>query len=260
MTSRQTALEALAHDPAAAGLILDFDGTLSPIVEDPSASALPAPAAAALARLAPRLGVLAVISGRPAGFLASRVAVPGIRLLGSYGLEQVSDGTTRLDPDAARWLGPVRTAGAALDDLLGGEPGIRIERKPVSVAAHWRQAPDHAAAAALVRAAAARVAADTGLRVEPGKLVEELRPPVTTDKGTAVRALLAAQPLSAVAYAGDDLGDLPALHAVREAGGYALVVDHGAETDPRLLNAADQVFAGTTDLAAWLTTLAAASA
>jgi hypothetical protein len=55
---------------------------------------------------------------------------------------------------------------------------------------------------------------------------------------------------------GDDLGDIPALRAVREAGGYALVVDHGSETDPRLLELADEVYAGTDGFADWLGKLA----
>ena len=256
VSSRPDALAALAADPAASGLILDFDGVLSPIVADPASSALPAQAAASLARLAGPLGMLAVLSGRPAAFLAGRVQVPGVLLLGSYGLERIRDGERHLDPAAERWLEPVREASGELDDLLGGAPGIRVERKSVSVAVHWRQAPDQAAAAAQVRQVTARIAAATGLRLEPGKLVEELRPPVDVDKGSAVSGLLAEAGLRAAAYAGDDLGDIPALRAVRDAGGYALVVDHGPETDPRLLELADQTFAGTGEFAAWLADLA----
>ncbi len=66
MKSRPTAIEALAADPSDGGLVLDFDGVLSPIVEDPSASAMPDRAAASLTRLARVLGLLAVISaGQP---------------------------------------------------------------------------------------------------------------------------------------------------------------------------------------------------
>ncbi len=256
MNTRPDALTALAADPAAAGLILDFDGVLAPIVADPETSALPDDAAAALTRLAGRLGLLAVLSGRPAAFLAERVRVPGATLLGSYGMEQIRDGGRHLDPAVQRYLGAVQAATRELEDGLAGAPGIRVERKSVSVAVHWRQAPDRAAAAERVREAAARVAAGTGLRLEPGKLVEELRPPVEMDKGAAVAGLLADAALRIAAYAGDDLGDIPALRAVGAAGGYALVVDHGAETDPRLRDLADQSFRGTGEFAAWLTTLA----
>lgn len=258
MSSRPTAIEALAADAAAGALVLDFDGVLAPIVEDPETSAMPERAAASLARLATSLGTVAVISGRPAAFLAGRVRAPGIRLLGSYGMEQVKDGNGQLSPAAAAWLAAVGRARDQLAALLGTLPGVRIETKPVSVAVHWRQAPDRDAAAAEVRKATARVAAATGLRLEPGKLVFELRPPIDVDKGSAVAALIREARPAVTVYAGDDLGDLPALRVVREAGGYGLAVDHGAETDPKLLAAADQVIAGTDGFADWLAELARA--
>jgi trehalose 6-phosphate phosphatase len=256
MNSRPAAIEALAADPSRGGLVLDFDGVLSPIVEDPAASAMPDRVAATLTRLARVLGLLVVISGRPAEFLGDRVRVPGVTLLGSYGIEQFRNGVRHMDPEAEKWLGHAREAGRVLRDQLARSPGIRVEEKPVSVAVHWRQAPDRAAAAAEVRRVTARVAAETGLSLEPGKLVEELRPPIKVDKGSAVSALLAATKPAVAVYVGDDLGDIPALRAVRQAGGYALVVDHGSETDPRLLELADEVYAGTEGFADWLSTLA----
>jgi trehalose 6-phosphate phosphatase len=257
MSDRATAVEALAADPVRSGLVLDFDGTLAPIVADPTTSALPGRVAASLERLAGRLGLVAIISGRPVTFLTERVGVPGVPLLGSYGMEQAFDGVRQIDPEAEKWLGQVHTAAQALRERLAGSAGIRVEEKSVSVAVHWRQAPDHAAAANEVRRVTSRVADELGLRLEPGKLVEELRPPINVDKGSAVSALLAAHPdLSAFAYAGDDLGDIPALRAARDAGGYALVVDHGQETDPRLLELADATFPGTDAFADWLGELA----
>jgi trehalose 6-phosphate phosphatase len=259
MSSRPTPIEALAGNPATSGLVLDFDGVLSPIIKDPAASRLPDGVAASLGRLARTLGLLAVISGRPVEFLADRVPIPGVYLLGSYGMEQIRDGVRRVDPDAERWLGPVREASRALRDLLGTSPGVVVEEKPVSVTVHWRQAPDQAAAARDVHRATARIAGETGLRLASGKLAEELLPPIDVDKGSALVTLLASQDLTTVAYAGDDVGDIPALRAVRAAGGYALVVDHGHETDPLLLKLADQTYAGTDQFAAWLADLARAT-
>ena len=259
MSGRLTALEAMAAERAAAGLILDFDGVLSPIVQDPDTSVLSAQVGESLARLASSLGLVAIISGRPVDFLASRVRIPGIRLLGSYGMEQIqADGSRRVDERAQEWVAKIPAAGQTLTAALAGMAGIKVEQKSVSVAVHWRRAPDHDVAAEAVRAVIGEVADSTGLRIEPGKLVEELRPPIAVDKGSAVAALLANQPLEAVAYAGDDVGDLPALKAVRAVGGYALVVDHGSETDPRLLELADQTYPGTDAFAAWLAELAGA--
>jgi trehalose 6-phosphate phosphatase len=251
--AERTALEALAADPERAGLVLDFDGVLAPIVADPTTSAMPDRVARSLARLAGGLGLVAVISGRPVSFLQERVKAPGVPLLGSYGMEQSFDGVREIAPEAQQWLAPVREAEGRLRELLAGLPGIRVEEKSVSVAVHWRQAPDQAAAADQVRQATAGVSKELGLRLEPGKLVEELRPPINVDKGSAITALLAAHgDLTAFAYAGDDLGDIPALKAARGAGGFALVIDHGEETDQRLLELADESFAGTSAFADWL--------
>jgi trehalose 6-phosphate phosphatase len=258
MRSRPTAIEALAADPANSGLILDFDGVLSPIVPDPTTSLLPDEVAAVLTSLAKRFGLLAVISGRPVEFLQDRVRVPGIKLLGSYGAEQVFDGVRKVDPDTQEWISKVREAGEILERRFDGYQGVRVEKKAVSVAVHWRQAPDHEQAAAEVRRATRSVAANTGLLLEPGKLVEELRPPTKMNKGRAISLLLSAVRPSAVAYAGDDLGDIPALEEVRQAGGYALVVDHGTETDPKVLGLADEEFSGTEGFSKWLFRLARA--
>lgn len=257
MSSRPTAIEALAKDPAASGLVLDFDGVLSPIVEDPTTSAMPDRVAVTLSRLARSMGLLAVMSGRPVKFLADRVPA-GIPLLGTYGIERLWNGEYAIEAEARQWLGPVSTACQALMDRLSGSPGVRVEEKSVSVAVHWRQAPDRAAAAHEVREVTAQVAEQTGLLLEPGKLVQELRPPIDVNKGSAISSLLASEKLAMIAYAGDDLGDIPALRAVRKARGYALVVDHGSETDPELRELADQTYAGTEAFAAWLAELAEA--
>ena len=142
MSSRPNAIEALAASPATSALVLDFDGVLSPIVDDPTTSAMPRDVAVTLARLAGSLGLVAVMSGRPVDFLEDRVRVPGLPLLGSYGMEQSWDQERQVDPDAKDWLNQVRAAGQRLKDQLAGSPGIRVEEKSVSVAVHWRQAPD----------------------------------------------------------------------------------------------------------------------
>ncbi len=259
MSGRPSAADALAADPVRAGLICDFDGVLAPIVADPTASAIPPQVAITLGRLARRLALVAVLSGRPLDFLRDRVPAPGVQLLGSYGMERYRDGQPFLAAAAGDWLQPVRAASAQLAEHFAHWPGVRVEDKAVSVAVHWRQAKDPDAAAAEVRRVTSSVAEATGLGVEPGKLVEELRPPIDIDKGSTIAELLSDDNLGAAAYAGDDLGDLPALEVIRAAGGYALVVDHRDETDPRLLAVADQVFPGTAAFARWLDDLADAA-
>jgi len=74
--------------PDRAGLFLDFDGTLAPIVDDPTTSGMDAALGPVLRDLAATLGLVAVVSGRPAAFLADRVRADGVLRLGLYGLEE----------------------------------------------------------------------------------------------------------------------------------------------------------------------------
>ena len=204
----------------AIGVVLDFDGSLAPIVDDPTtARALPE-AVDALRRLVGRVRIVAIVSGRPVEFLRRAVPVPGAVLLGQYGLEREGPGTsTLLDPRAVEALGDADLARIAREahDAL---PEVRVEEKGgVAVTLHWREHPDaEAAATAWGRAVAER----HGLALAPGRMALELRPRVTIDKGTAVRDLVLGPPgvardrlqaTRAVVVAGDDLGDLPAFDA-----------------------------------------------
>lgn len=236
----QRALARLSANPARTGVLLDFDGTLAPIVADPADSGAASHTLDALGRLAERLGVVAVISGRPAAFLVDRVPVPGVRRLGLYGLEEAdADGTVRTRPEADPWRDRVERAGEQLREVAATVDGAWVEHKGLSVAVHWRSAADHAAAEAVLSPALAEVADRLGLAREPGKLVDELRPPVDWDKGSVVRELAAAAGLAEIAYAGDDRGDLPALRAASRLGGLAIVVEHGIETPDGLRAVAD---------------------
>jgi trehalose 6-phosphate phosphatase len=249
-------LDAIAAAPHQAGLFLDFDGTLAPIVEDPTTSALPDGAADVLARLASRLGFVAIVSGRPVSFLAERAAVAGVRLLGLYGIEQWRDGQTVTRPEAAAFEPALDTARERITLALAGHEGVLFEDKGLGLALHWRNAPDRRAAQQFVEGLSASIAAETGLMVEPGKFVAELRPALAWDKGASVRALVAEFDLPVVVYVGDDKGDLAAFAAVTEAGGYAVAVDHGDETPAQVRAAANVLLAGTDDVHRFLARLA----
>ena len=229
-------------------LVLDFDGTLAPIVDDPATSEMPDDTRALLRRLGSRLGRLAIVSGRPAQFLAERVRVDGAALIGLYGLERVIDGEVVPDPRIEPYVEALGSARERLSETVSRWPGAELEDKGRALAVHWRRAEDHEGAARALPAAAREIAGD--LAVEDGKMVIELRPPVTADKGTTVAEL--AEGFAALAYAGDDLGDLPAFAEVSARGGLAVAVDHGRETDARVRDRAGLVVDGTEGLAAWL--------
>lgn len=248
-------LEAARTRPAAAGVFVDFDGTLSPIVDDP-ASARPASGAVDVLRaLAERWGVVAVVSGRPAAYLARHLSGAGrTRLLGLYGLESAApDGTVSTRPEGEQWRGAVSAAVAAAQ--AAAPPGVTVEPKGLTVTVHYRAVPDQSE---VVAALAGRLAEAHGLAAHGGKMSVELRPPVAVDKGTVVSELAAG--LSAVAFAGDDLGDIPAFEALARLRGNGVttlsVASAGSETPAPVVAAADEVVDGPAGVLAVLTVLA----
>lgn len=225
-------------------MFVDFDGTLSPIVSDPASAAPHPDAATLLARLSERWGRVVVVSGRPVSYLLSHLSAAGrTRLYGLYGLEQASAGSgdTRVDPEAEAWRRAVAEAAEVAE--REAPAGIHVERKGLTVTIHYRNAPERAG---WVEQLAAEMGERTGLAAHSGKMSVELRPPVQVDKGTVVRDL--ASGLTAVFFAGDDLGDLPAfaeLRRLRAAGVTTLsMASGGDETPAEVLDAADVVVEG----------------
>jgi trehalose 6-phosphate phosphatase len=250
-------LAPLAADPAAAALLSDFDGTLAPIVGDPAA-ARPLPSALrALAALAPRLGLVAVLSGRPVAFLRAQVPVPGVVLAGVYGLERLVGDEVVTDPRA---LAHVAALAAAATEAEGRWPTLTVERKgSTAFTVHWRRAPQDAPG----RDALDSLAGEHGLRLAWGRHAAELLVPVDVDKGTVVDLLLDERPVGVGAAAGDDLGDLAAFEALaqratRQPGFRAVrVAVRSGESPQALLDAADAVVDGPAALVALLAELAA---
>ncbi len=206
------ALAAFTRHPAAAAVFIDFDGTLAPIAADPAA-ARPLPGARdVLVRLARRMGLVAVVSGRPVAFLTDVLgSVPGVHLIGLYGMETAgADGAAMaVSAEVERWRPVVaeETARASRE----APPGAFVEAKGLTVTLHWRAAP---AAERWARRFAAVAHSDAGLVAVDGRAALELRPPVAVDKGTVVRRLAPGHRL--VACFGDDVGDLPAFAALDE--------------------------------------------
>ena len=228
----------LSAAPDRTALLFDFDGTLSPIVEDPAAAGPVDGALELLDRLAGRYRKVAVISGRPREFLASRLG-PDVDLSGVYGLETRVDGVDADHAEAERWR-PIVARVAAAARL---PEGVVIEPKGLSMTVHFRQAPESEGS---VIAWADEVAAETGLEVRAAKASLELHPPIPVDKGTSVRRL--AEGCDTVLYVGDDVGDLPAfamLDAMAAEGRTVIKVAAGGEELPEALaRAADIVVAG----------------
>jgi trehalose 6-phosphate phosphatase len=217
-------LAALLKDPARAVAAFDFDGTLAPIVPDPDRARAHPGVLPALARLAPRLAAVVVVTGRPAATavrLAGFAGAPGLEhltVLGHYGLERWDAATGELHAPAEH---PGVTAlRRELPELLADGPvgtwldaGVFVEDKGHALAVHTRRAAEPGAALAALDAPLRAAAARHGLAVEPGRMVLELRPP-GMDKGVALTAFLRERDAATVLFAGDDLGDVAAYDAV----------------------------------------------
>ncbi|MBT2491022.1 trehalose-phosphatase [Streptomyces sp. ISL-96] len=245
-------LAALLAAPERALIALDFDGTLADIVPDPEQSRAHPGAVAAMAALAPLVGSVAVITGRPAGVAVRYggfAGVPGLErlvVLGHYGAERW-DAVTGTVRAPAPHPG-VRAARAELPGFLegiGAWHGSWIEEKGQAVAVHTRRAEDPVRAFESLRVPLAELAARHGLIVEPGRMVLELRPP-GTDKGVALAEYVREVGAGCVLYAGDDLGDVAAYSTVeklRTEGVPGLLVCSGSEV-PVLADRADVVVDG----------------
>ena len=216
-----------------------------------------------LALLARRFASVTVVSGRPVGFLWGHLAGVAadrdapVRLVGLYGMESAApDGSVVLDGAAAAWMA---TVVEVADRLRSGAPaGVLVEVTGPSATVHFRRAPE---AEAWVAERTAAVAADSGLVAHPGRRSVELRPDLALDKGVVVRR--AATGCRAVAFFGDDLGDLPAFAELGRlaAEGFdtvgVAVIDE--ETSPLVAASADLSVAGPEGALAVLDWLAAAA-
>jgi trehalose 6-phosphate phosphatase len=248
---------------------LDFDGTLSPIVDDPDQAFIHHQGAEVLRTLAYRVLAVAIVTGRPCRqvldlgdleAVADALGAGGgrIEVRGQYGNEQWSSTDRQVvspEPPAA-----VVALRERLPSLLAdvGLDAAHVEEKGLAVAVHTRRLPDPDRAARVARQALEPVAGELGLAIEPGRRVVEVRAP-GADKGAAVEELVGELDPAAVVFVGDDLGDLPGFAAVerfREAGGAGLLVCSGSEEQDALARRADVVVDGPDGVMAALLQLA----
>ena len=211
-------LAALRADPASAAVLCDIDGTLSPIVADPEAADRSRtgaggcwPSSRAATGWSPASAAAA--PAPPAAWSASIE----LTYAGNHGLEVLRPGDTAptLDPE----LGHRGTAAASFASRLDWRHldgcGLRLEDKGPIQAIHWRGADDPELAGARAEEIAA-LAAEQGLVPHFGRMVLELRPLATVDKGIAVRRLISEERVrTAALYGGDDRTDLDAFAALR---------------------------------------------
>jgi trehalose 6-phosphate phosphatase len=236
---------------------LDFDGTLSPIVEDPESARIHPDAPALLVDLAGHVRAVAVVTGRPAR-----------QVLALGGLDEVGDalgedgrelhvfgqyGNERWSSHNRRVISPRPPQGLAsflreLPRVLRREDAADayVEEKGLAVAVHTRRLPDPAGTFERLLPVLTELARSHELVVEPGRNVIEVRSP-GMHKGAAVDTLVEEQRAGALVFIGDDLGDVDAFQAVlahRKDGMATLLVCSGSEEENALVELADVVVDG----------------
>jgi len=214
-------------------LLCDFDGTLTPIVDRPELTVLPAETTKLLRKLAKnRRYTVGIVSGRALADLKGKVSVDGIVYAGNHGLEIEGFGSDFLDPVAEEMRPFFQMLSHALLATLRGIKGVFVENKGLTLSVHYRSVDD--AEETRVKDAFAKVTDPlhvTGrIRVTEGKKVYEIRPPVDWDKGKAIAWLIArcretrGKSGALPVYLGDDLTDEDGFKVIEKNNGISVFV------------------------------------
>jgi trehalose 6-phosphate phosphatase len=211
-------------------LLLDYDGTLCPIVSRPDLAVCPPQVKSLLEKLrdSPKARV-AIISGRALEDLKDKVRVQGIIYVGNHGLEVENPAGThrkKLSPGRQNELRKIRDS---LETNLKPVPGILFEDKGPILTVHYRNAPREFALRVREAVEKALQPFPDRWQASPGKKIVEIRPQVDFDKGKTVKEILNRFPLvrALPVYLGDDRSDEDAFRAM-DSQGISIRVGSGA--------------------------------
>ncbi|HMR30427.1 MAG TPA: trehalose-phosphatase [Geminicoccaceae bacterium] len=225
-------------------LFLDFDGTLVELAPEPDA-VRPAPGLVPLLASLSQLlgGRLAIVTGRRVAVIDHYLAPLRLSVAGLHGFEMRLDGEMAPSLACAAELAEARPRLAAFERSW---PGLRLEDKGLTLALHYREAPE-AEPAVKALTGAIRDASAGGLKLIHGKMVDELLP-VGRDKGRAIADLMARSPFTGAlpVFFGDDVTDEAGFRVVNAAGGATARVGAPRPTAARL------AFAGVAAVLDWL--------
>lgn len=225
---------ALAHEaeiaarlgPGPRAILLDYDGTLTPIAARPELATLSAEARALLARLE-SVSTVGIITGRDMATIRGLIGVDGLAYASDHGFDvMLPDGHRETAPGAEPYRAMIDELGTAARDAIAGIDGAMVEVKPFSVAVHYRLAADDQATT-VEAAVEDLVRRFPQFRCKPGKKVFELRPDMNWHKGSALLAIIDALGVEAdqTLFIGDDVTDEDAFRALGDKGTTILVAD-----------------------------------
>jgi len=208
-------------------LFLDYDGTISPIVDKPERAFISKETKQLLWKLlkSPRCK-LAIISGRALKDIKKKVNIPGIVYVGNHGLEINGPKIRFESPISLRYKAILKQIKSDLIKKLSSIKGVILEDKGLSLSIHYRLVDKKyiTKVKAIVQEATILYAIRNKIKIKPGKKVLEIRPPLEWDKGKTVLWLLGGQkfalgdkPIMPI-YIGDDISDEDAFMALRKKG------------------------------------------
>jgi trehalose-phosphatase len=210
-------------------VFLDYDGTLTPIVDRPQDAVISDGMRDALRGLAQRCSVC-VVSGRDRPVVQELMGVDDLIVAGSHGFDIWSPSGAGIEREVAGEFDElIRLITERLRERTGPIEGAIVEPKRSSVAVHYRLVDNRDRPLVTAAVEQTLVEHPGALKVTPGKLVYELLPNVDWDKGKAVLYLLGALGLDrddvVPLYIGDDITDEHAFAAIADRGVGILVAD-----------------------------------
>lgn len=218
-------------------LFLDYDGTLTPIVERPALAKLSSEEKELLSDLMALEDVkIAIVSGRSLADLKERVGVKGLLYAGNHGLEFEGPSIRFVHPEALAAKHLMQKAARGLQEAFKEVPGILVEHKVFTISVHYRKLPEEKVpeAKAVFSKILLPYVKSSKVILKEGKKVWEIRPSTRWHKGTLVLWLLArvlARSSKKVLpiYVGDDQTDEDAFKAVRQRGLGVKVIENKDE-------------------------------
>jgi trehalose-phosphatase len=227
-------IESLLRERRRVLVFLDFDGTLTPIVDFPNQAVMLPEIRVTLKRLSEMSTFsITIVSGRALSDIRARVGMANLTYAGNHGLEICGEGLHFVEPEAVQRIKILGEFSRRLRDRLRHIPGVEVENKVLTTSVHFRRA-ERGTLDEIRKTVHAELAfSERIFRVTRGLQVIEIRPRVDWNKGTAVRWI---QQVSGSAntlslYVGDDDTDEDAFAALPE--GVTVRVGHAKGTAAR---------------------------
>ncbi len=244
-------------------VFLDYDGTLTPIVDRPEDAVISGSMREAVRGLAERC-VVCVVSGRDRQVVQELMGLDNLIVAGSHGFDIWTPGEGTIEHDAGSGFEKlIEEVKARLEEETKGIEGASVEPKKASVAVHYRLVSEEERRRIKDTVDGLLAERPDELKVTPGKMVYEVQPKIDWDKGKAVLYLLETLELDrddvVPLYAGDDVTDEDAFEALADTSPKGLGVFVGHADDPEVAGrttAADYILHTMREVERFLDTLA----